>query len=307
VSTEPTACRLCAAPSIECLGRIPDSDYFAGRVLTVPMPGGCLWRCRTCGSMFRHPILAASTYVDLYSKGSAHQWSLRTHRRDLEIVRKFIEQGNLSGKILDVGCGSGDFLQTLWANLQKCGVEPSTAAGISAAYRGVRILGRTLDDVPAHEQFDLITIIDVIEHVPEPARLLDTAYAHLARGGCMIVATGDPGLPLWRRIFRSRFWYSSFPEHISFPSLRFFQIWQAHKDALPPKAVRTRYQKNPPWQMIYHLTAQILYAANPSFLNVLGRAAQRLRQAPRPHRLFFSPGTPGVFTDHQVVIIKRIP
>jgi SAM-dependent methyltransferase len=307
VSAEPSACRLCGAPSIECLGPIPDSDYFAGRVLQAPMPGGCLWRCRTCSSMFRHPILAASAYVDLYSKGAAHHWSLRARRRDLEIIRKVIEQGNPSGEILDVGCGSGDFLHTLPANLQKRGVEPSTAAGVSAAHRGVLILGRTIDDLPSHKQFDLITIIDVIEHVPDPARLLDAAYAHLVRGGCMIVATGDPSIPLWHRIFRSRFWYSSFPEHITFPSLRFFQIWQAGKDAQPPTAVRTRYQDSPWWQVIYHLAAQVLYAANPSLLNALGRAAQRLRLAPPPHRLFFSPGAPGVFTDHQVVIIKRIP
>jgi SAM-dependent methyltransferase len=304
---EPGICRLCGAGSIECLGLIPDSDYFAGRVLQVPMPRGYLWRCAACSSMFRHPILPASAYIDLYSNGVAHQWSPRAHRRDLEIIRRVIEQGTPTGSVLDVGCGSGDFLLTLPANLQKCGIEPSKAAGVFAAGRGVRILGRTIDDLPSHELFDLITIIDVIEHVPDPTRLLDAAYAHLVRGGCIIVATGDPSIPLWHGIFRSRFWYSSFPEHITFPSLRFFQIWQEGKDAQPPMAVRTRYQYNPLWQAMYRLAAQIVHAASPSLLNAAGRAAQWLCMTERPHRLFFSPGAPGVFTDHQVVTIRRMP
>jgi SAM-dependent methyltransferase len=256
--------------------------------------------------MFRHPILSASAYLDLYSKGVAHQWSPRARRRDLEIVRRIVEQGNPSGAVLDVGCGTGDFLLTLPANLQKCGVEPSTAAGACAAHRGVRILSRTIDDLPSHEYFDLITIIDVIEHVPDPGRLLDAAYAHLVPGGCLIIATGDPSVTLWHSIFKSRFWYSSFPEHITFPSLRFFQIWQTGKDAQPPVAVRTRYQDNPAWQAAYHLAAQIVHAVSPSLLNAAGRAAQWLRATAPPRRLFFSPGAPGVFADHQVVTIRRM-
>jgi SAM-dependent methyltransferase len=307
MSADPATCRLCGAPSIESLGLIPDSDYFAGRVLEGPLPRACLWRCRACGSMFRHPILSAPAYLDLYSQGAAHQWSVRTHRCDLEIIRGVVAQGNPSDRVLDVGCGAGDFLLTLPANLEKCGVEPSAAAGASATHRGVRIVGRTIDDLPSNEYFDLITMIDVIEHVPDPTKLLDAAYAHLVRGGRMIVATGDPSITLWHNIFRSRFWYSSFPEHITFPSLQFFRIWQAGKDAHPPTAVRTRYQDSPAWQAVYHLGAQIIYAVTPSLLNVVGRAAQWLRATAPPRRLFFTPGIPGVFTDHQIVTIRRMP
>jgi SAM-dependent methyltransferase len=257
--------------------------------------------------MFRHPILSGSAYLDLYSNGVGDQWSTRARRRDLEIIRGIVAQHETSRTVLDVGCGAGNFLSTLPADLQKYGVEPSTAAGVSAARRGVRILGRTIDDLPPDEFFDVITIIDVIEHVPDPARLLDAAYARLAGGGCMIVATGDPGLALWHSIFRSRFWYASFPEHISFPSLRFFEIWQAGKDAYPPTAVRTRYQDSPFWQAIYQLAAQTAHAINPSLLNAVGRAAQWLRATPPPRRRFFSPGAPGVFADHQVVTIRRMP
>ena len=147
MSADPAACRLCGDIRIESLGQIPDSDYFAGRVLPGSMPAGCLWRCRCCGSMFRHPILSETAYLDLYARGLGDQWSTRAHRRDLEIIRGVIAQHEPSHAVLDVGCGEGDFLLTLPANLRRYGVEPSTAAGDAAAQRGVRVLGRTIDDV----------------------------------------------------------------------------------------------------------------------------------------------------------------
>ena len=77
-------------------------------------------------------------------------------------------------------------------------------------------------------------MIDVIEHVTNPGELLDQALPHLTPGGTLIISTGDAGNVLWRRVFRSRFWYSSFPEHITFPSLRYFHIWHEGKDLKAP-------------------------------------------------------------------------
>ncbi len=211
------------------------------------------------------------------------------------------------GNVLDVGCGAGDFLSTLPAELTKYGVEPSVAAAAAARERGVSIPAPTLAQLPPQFGFDVITMIDVIEHVAEPQGLLDQALFHLAPGGSLIIATGDAGNALWNRVFRSRFWYFSFPEHLTFPSLRYFHIWHEDRGLQAPTAVKLKYRRIPIWRAALYLVSQVAYLVSPWLLNQAGRGFERLRRAPRPRRRCFSPGAPGVFTDHQIVTIRRLP
>jgi SAM-dependent methyltransferase len=305
--TEPVTCRLCGDTRIRSLGAVPDSDYFAGRVLRSLIDGGHLWRCDACQSMFRHPILPASSYLDLYTNGVADEWSTDGGRQDLAIIRGIIAQKARPGGMLDVGCGAGDFLLTLPAELTKYGVEPSVAAAAAARKRGISILAPTLAQLSPQRGFDVITMIDVIEHVADPGDLLDQALPHLAPGGSLIIATGDTSNVLWRRVFRSRFWYSSFPEHITFPSLRYFHIWHEGRGLQAPTAVQLKYRRIAFWQAALYFVSQVVYLVSPWLLNRVARGLEWVRRAPRPRRRFFSPGAPGVFTDHQIVMIQRLP
>jgi hypothetical protein len=187
----------------------------------------------------------------------------------------------------------------------KYGVEPSVAAAAAAKSRGVSILAPTLEDLSPKARFDVITMIDVVEHVADPRQLLDAALPHLAPGGSLIIATGDATNLLWRRVFRSRFWYSSFPEHITFPSLRYFRTWHEGRGLQMPMSVKLKYRHMPIWKAALYLASQILYLGSPFLLNLLGRGIDWLRRAPSPRRRYYSPGAPGLFTDHQVVTFKH--
>jgi SAM-dependent methyltransferase len=300
-------CRLCGDPHIRCLGAVPDSDYFAGRILEQPLDGGRLWRCEACQSMFRHPVLEPEAYLDLYANGAGDEWSADDDRLDLASIREMIAPQAASVRMLDVGCGAGDFLLSLPPQLAKYGVEPSVAAAATATKRGVLIPAPTLAQLPAQMDFDVITMIDVIEHVADPRSLLDQALSHLAPGGSLVIATGDPGTVLWSRVFRSRYWYASFPEHISFPSLKYFQMWHQGRRLQAPVAVRLKYRRVPIWRAALYFVSQVAYFVSPWLLNQVGRLIDQLRRSPRPRRRYFSPGAPGVFTDHQIVTIKRLP
>jgi SAM-dependent methyltransferase len=300
-------CRLCSSTHIQCLGAIPDSDYFAGRVQKHPIEGGYLWLCESCQSMFRHPVLLDHEYLRLYTNGVEEKWGGSGERQDLAVIRRIVAEKPRPLGVLDVGCSTGDFLLTLPANIDRYGIEPSRAASDVAIKRGLSILAATLDELPAHRLFDVVTIIDVIEHLAYPGALLEAALPHLAPGGSLIIATGDADNALWRRVFRSRFWYSSFPEHITFPSLKYFQAWGESKRLHVPTAERLRYRRISVWKAAFHLTSQVGFLASPSLLSCIGRFIDLLRQAPEPRRRLFSPGAPGVFTDHQVVTIQRPP
>lgn len=39
--------------------------------------------------------------------------------------------------------------------------------------------------------------------------------------GLLVISTGDPSSFAWRYVFKSRFWYVTNAEHVSFPSKKF--------------------------------------------------------------------------------------
>lgn len=301
----PQACRLCRETQLSCLGKIPDSDFFAGRVVMRTLPGGELWRCNICGSMFRHPVLEPATYSELYEGGAADVWSAADTRNDLREIRAQIAQRPGEQKVLDVGCSAGGFLLTLPAEVSKFGVEPSRAAAASATHAGIRIAGSTVDDLAPDAVFDVITIIDVIEHVIDPLALLDTAALHLSPGGVLIIATADPEHVIWRRVFRSRFWYCGFPEHITFPSLRAMKSWGRRHGLEPSKTLLLRYWPLPFWKTAVYLLEMVVFLFSPKLLNGAGQLVEWLIGASQPRRRLFSPGAPGVFRDQQVVTFAR--
>jgi SAM-dependent methyltransferase len=297
----PAKCRLCGHGDIESLGAIPSSDYFAGRILASVISGGRLWRCASCQSMFRHPILSSSAYLQLYAGGAADQWVADASRLDLQIIRDLISRRPQAVRALDVGCGTGGFLGTLPQRIGRFGVEPSSAAAELAREQGVSIVGGTLDEVPAGLRFDVITMIDVVEHVADPLALLGQTLPHLAPGGCLIVSTGDPTARMWRDVFRSRFWYSSYPEHISFPSLHLLRAWQERSNLQLLAAVRTPYRSISRVRAAAYFGAQAAYGLSPAVSDACWRALNWLRRSPERRRRHFSAGAPGLFCDHQVI------
>jgi len=304
-SLQPRACRLCQDQRIKCLGAIPDGDLFAGKVLGQPIPGGELWRCDACESMFRHPILSGQQYLSLYSAGASESWSANEDRNDLAAIRAQILLREADCSVLDIGCGTGGFLLTLPASTRKFGIEPSLEAAAAASTAGISIKGRTCDDLDRSLLFDIITIVDVIEHVADPLNFLDLAATHLKPGGSLMIASGDPSFWLWRLLFRSRFWYSSFPEHISFPSRRLLDLWRKRRSMEEPRVIRIRYRAVTPWKAAAHVCIMLVYLVSPAVLNALGRAVDWLRGTQPPRRRCFSPGAPGIFVDHQIVILSR--
>jgi SAM-dependent methyltransferase len=97
-----------------------------------------------------------------------HHWWSRGRRR---IIRAELDQLALPGdaQILDAGCGSGRTLEELVDYGTVAGVELSPDAAEVAGARGCGevLIGR-LEELPwPSDNFDLITCLDVIEHVPD--------------------------------------------------------------------------------------------------------------------------------------------
>ena len=97
------------------------------------------------------------------------------------------------GRLLDVGCAAGFFLAEARAHYEVQGVELSSWSSAHARdVLGVPVFTGTLQQaaLPA-AHFDVITLWDVIEHVPDPVPLLTEAARVLKRDGRLVLTTGD--------------------------------------------------------------------------------------------------------------------
>ncbi len=148
----------------------------------------------------------------------------RTNRARLRLLLRLVPAART---LLDVGCGPGFFLRdAAEAGLTSCGLEVSAFAARYGRERlGRRIVTGPID--PAHlaetgGPFDLITLWDVIEHLPEPDAALRLLAERLAPGGVLALSTGDVA-SLAARISGPRWHLFNLPEHLWFfsvPALR---------------------------------------------------------------------------------------
>lgn len=96
------------------------------------------------------------------------------------------------GRVLDIGCGKGAFLQAFTAlkpGWTPSGVEPShEEAALARRHPAVEIHEGMFGDVPfAPQTFDLVTVMHVLEHVSRPDQLLRQVHATLKPGGLVFV------------------------------------------------------------------------------------------------------------------------
>lgn len=119
------------------------------------------------------------------------------------------------GRLLDVGCATGRFLQRMQAlGWRVSGIELDPVAAAKA--RGVTpdvSVGDPAELALPPASFDLITAFHVVEHLPDPAAALRNMLAWLAPGGLMIVEV--PNVGGWGGALFGRFWSGlDFPRHL---------------------------------------------------------------------------------------------
>jgi SAM-dependent methyltransferase len=128
-----------------------------------------------------------------------------------------IERLMRPGRVLDVGCATGDFLKVArergWDPL---GVDPSPARELATA-AGLRIVGRTIGEAQVEPaSVDLITFWDVLEHLPNPVAVLQQAVRLLSPRGLIAVTVPDAGNSVARLSGQRWFGYKTAGEHLQF-------------------------------------------------------------------------------------------
>lgn len=107
-----------------------------------------------------------------------------TLRQKISLIKKHTSRKRL----LDFGCGTGDFLRfASTAGFEVCGIEPDSSARKISQSKGINVYDISyLDD--STNSFDAITLWHVLEHTYDPLETLSQLKNILRPGGVIILA-----------------------------------------------------------------------------------------------------------------------
>jgi SAM-dependent methyltransferase len=187
-----------------------------------------LVRCRNCKLVYVSPRLTEDIVLSLYNQQYFHaqdefvydtrifkggyrdylgdqEYYLQTFRKRMHEIEKRIKR---AGHVLDIGCAAGYFLTVARERSWEVeGVEPSAyVADYAKKQLRLKVHNETLNEIQLPKTaYDLVTIWDALEHVPDPRQTLAEAYRILRTDGLLVVSTHDIG-SLVARLLGSK-WY----------------------------------------------------------------------------------------------------
>jgi SAM-dependent methyltransferase len=149
-----------------------------------------LFQCRDTGYLFFFPHIVgdSSFYARMQQKPTYYMPWKWEHEEAIP---------HLSGRmrVLEVGCGTGDFLRGLRERLdvEAVGLELNAEAARVARDRGLAVLVRPLAEHAADpmNRYDAVCMFQVLEHIAGVRQTLEAAVACLAPAGRLVLSVPD--------------------------------------------------------------------------------------------------------------------
>jgi 2-polyprenyl-6-hydroxyphenyl methylase/3-demethylubiquinone-9 3-methyltransferase len=143
--------------------------------------------------------------IDKFQSIASRWWDRESEFRPLHEINplrvRYIERqaGGLAGKrVVDIGCGGGILAEALAA-------QGAQVTGIDMAELSLKVARLHLHESELEvdyqlisaeafaeqhaAQFDIVTCLEMLEHVPDPAAIIGAAAQLLKPGGCLVLST----------------------------------------------------------------------------------------------------------------------
>jgi 2-polyprenyl-3-methyl-5-hydroxy-6-metoxy-1,4-benzoquinol methylase len=208
---EKVACPLCSADRPRPTYQVEEWQHGRGGSFYIV-------RCEECGLLYLNPRPTMAELSHYYPTGyAAYQrgplengpwWTRRARLYGLDKRCRAVTHSISGGRLLDVGCATGDFMARMrrYGPWELTGLErDERAASVARRQYGLEVYTGHLGEVElAQGRFDVVTMWDVIEHLPRPGASLQRIGEWLRPGGRLIIRTPDADSP-YARAF-GRYW-----------------------------------------------------------------------------------------------------
>lgn len=200
-------CRLCESAETRVRFRKGGKDFL---------------RCNACGFLWLDPLPTvdelAAHYRWTYSEGPYTVFAAADDVRSLIARERLatIRTALGDGPCLDVGASTGAFVAAARAaGIDACGIELSATAAQAARDAGLPVENARLEDFEPPSPLAAVTAFDTIEHLLDPAALLDRAHRWLAPGGVLALTLPDIGSPA-ARVLGKRWYFYAPKDHLHY-------------------------------------------------------------------------------------------
>lgn len=177
---------------------------------------GRVVRCADCGLVYTSPRPTAEALARGYGESSDEAYLAESSSRSINahLSLNTIKACVSSGKLLEVGAAVGYFLNAARADFDVEGLELSAWAREQALRRfGLKLRPETIETAGLEAGgYDVVAMIDVIEHLTDPKAAVAAAARALKKGGILYIVTPDIG-SLSAAVLRS-YWWGLRPAHI---------------------------------------------------------------------------------------------
>ncbi len=176
-------------------------------------------KCSSCDFVYVNPILSKSTLNKFYSTFDYHDSDVaeKVIRSDAIRSLREVEKYKSNGKLLDVGCGRGFFIdEARKRGWQVYGIDYSKkVTDYAKRILGLEVRQADIFTFATRRKFDIVTLNQVIEHVSNPNRLMKQCHKLLKRGGMIYLATPNIS-SLLAKVQKKDFDYFIPPEHLGY-------------------------------------------------------------------------------------------
>lgn len=147
-----------------------------------------LYKCLDTGYKFYYPFNIAGK-DSLYQELEKFSWYYMDWKWEYDEAIKQIKNNE---KVLEIGCGRGNFLKKIIEknNVEAVGLELNKNAVLSGRKNNINIINQTIEEYSKKnkEKFDVVYSFQVLEHMYSPAQFIQSSLDTLKKNGKLIIS-----------------------------------------------------------------------------------------------------------------------